>query len=205
MQPRWTELEQKALAVIGAYHRPVRTHELLGKGVHPRTLYRLRDAGALRQLQRGLYVPADTADPTEHHDLVKVASRSEKAVVCLLSALSFHGLTTQAPREVWIAIPGRAWRPRSENPPVRVFTFSVPSYGAGVETHDLEGVPVRVYSPAKTVADCFKFRSKVGKDVAIEALRETWRQRRATMDELWRFAQVCRVANVIRPYLESLT
>ena len=205
MQTQWTKQEQVALNCIRKSGRPVRTSELLTKGVHPRTLYHLRDCGTLKQLQRGLYVPTDTSSPTEHHDLVQVASRCTHGIVCLVSALSFHGLTTQAPREVWIAIPGRAWRPLFENPPVRVFRFSNKTYGTGSAVHQLEGVPVRIYSPAKTVADCFKFRNKVGKDVALEALRETWRKRRATMDELWHFAEVCRVANVMRPYLESLT
>src|SRR5262249_46839841 len=125
-------------------------------------------------------------------------------VVCLLSALQFHGLTTQLPAEVWLALERGTRRPKEEQLPLRVVFFSGPAFSHGVEEHEVEGVPIKVYSPAKTVADCFKYRNKIGLDVALEALRECWRQKRCTMDDLWRSARVCRVANVIRPYLESL-
>ena len=127
-----------------------------------------------------------------------------RGVVCLLSALRFHGLTTQSPFEVWLAIGGKDWQPRVEYPPLRVLRFAKAALVEGVEEHTIQGVKVRVTSPARTVADCFKYRHKIGLDVALEALRDCWRQRRATMDELWRAAAVCRVANVMRPYLESL-
>jgi predicted transcriptional regulator of viral defense system len=126
-------------------------------------------------------------------------------VVCLLSALRFHDLTTQAPFEIWLAIGEKAWRPRMKYPPLRIVRFSMAALGAGIEKHQIEGVTVHVYTPAKTVADCFKYRNKIGLDVAIEALRECWRARRCTMDDLWHFAGICRVRNVMRPYLEALT
>lgn len=127
-----------------------------------------------------------------------------KGVVCLLSALRFHELTTQAPFEVWLAIGEKAWRPRIEYPPLRIMRFSPTTLSAGVEEHQIEGVAVQVYPPAKTVADCFKYRNKIGLDIAIEALRECWRSRRCTVDDLWHYAGICRVQNVMRPYLESI-
>jgi predicted transcriptional regulator of viral defense system len=170
----------------------------------PRTyLSRLCAAGKLQRIGRGLYVlPGSGA--TEHHSMAEACKRVPKGVVCLLSALSFHELTTQAPFEVWLAIGEKAWRPRLEYPPLRIVHFSKAALNAGVEEHQIEGVNVQVYSPAKTVADCFKYRNKIGLDVAIEALRECRRARHCTMDDLWHYADICRVRNVMRPYLESL-
>jgi len=135
---------------------------------------------------------------------MEVASRVPQSVICLLSALRFHGLTTQAPFEIWIAVDRRAWRPRIDYPPIRVLRFSGRALTEGIETHTIGGVKVHVYSPAKTVADCFKYRNKFGLDVALEALRDVWRAKRATIDELLRCARICRVEGVMRPYLESL-
>ena len=126
-------------------------------------------------------------------------------MVCLLSALQFHNLTTQIPHRVWIAIENKNWKPEFDYPLLDVVRSSGRAFSFGVEQHEVNRVPVKVYSPAKTVADCFKFRNKIGLDVAMEALRETWRSRKATMDELWEAAKVCRVANVMRPYLEAVT
>jgi predicted transcriptional regulator of viral defense system len=127
-----------------------------------------------------------------------------KGVVCLLSALRFHDLTTQSPFEVWLAIGEKARLPKLDNPPLRIVRFSQKTLIYGVQEHSIEGVAVRVYSPAKTVADCFRYRNKIGLDVALEALRECKRKRRATTDDIWKAAKACRVANVMRPYLESL-
>jgi predicted transcriptional regulator of viral defense system len=140
----------------------------------------------------------------EHHSLAEVCKRVPNGVVCLLSALRFHEITTQAPFEVWLAISEKAWRPRLEYPPIRVARFSQTALHAGIEEYQIEGVTVRVYSAAKTVADCFKYRNKIGLNVAIEALRECWQSRRCNMDELWRYADICRVRNVMRPYLETI-
>lgn len=170
----------------------------------PRTyLSRLCAASKLQRIGRGLYV-LPGSDTTEHHSLAEACKRVPKGVVCLLSALRFHELTTQAPFEVWLAIGEKAWRPRLEYPPLRIVHFSQAALNAGVEEHQIEGVSVHVYSPAKTVADCFKYRNKIGLDVAIEALRECRQARRCTMDDLWHYADICRVRNVMRPYLESL-
>jgi predicted transcriptional regulator of viral defense system len=127
-----------------------------------------------------------------------------KGVICLLSALRFHNLTTQAPREVWVAIGHKAWAPRISLPLIRFARMSGPALHFGIREYRVSGVTLRVFNPAKTVADCFKFRNKIGLDVAIEALKEARRLRKASMDELWAAAKVCRVARVIRPYLESL-
>lgn len=143
-------------------------------------------------------------EPTEHTDLAAVAARAPNVVICLLSALRFHDLTTQNPFQIWIMIDRKAREPAIEHPALRFFRASGAALREGIEVHRIEGVNVRVTCPAKTVADCFRYRNKVGTDVAIEALRDCLRQRKATMDELHRYATIDRVANVMRPYMESL-
>jgi predicted transcriptional regulator of viral defense system len=182
----------------------LRPRDLDAYGI-PRTyLSRLLAAGKLHRVGRGLYV-LPGSNVSEHRSLAEACKRVPKGVVCLLSALRFHELTTQAPFEVWLAIGEKAWRPRVDYPPLRVVRFSAAALASGVEQHQIEGVTIPVFSPAKTVADCFKYRNKIGLDVAIEALRECWRSRRCTTDDLWKYAKVCRVQNVMRPYLESIT
>ena len=144
------------------------------------------------------------ANLPEHHSLAEAAKRVPNGIICLISALRFHDLTTQAPHEVWIAISVKARRLRVDYPPLRIARFSGPSLDYGVTTKKVEGVAVRVFNPAKTVADCFKYRNKIGLDVALEALRDCYRRRKATMDELWKAARVCRVGRVMQPYLESV-
>jgi predicted transcriptional regulator of viral defense system len=140
---------------------------------------------------------------TEHATLATVSKRFPNGVVCLLSALRFHGIGTQNPREVWMALPRKSATPRNGDLPVRFMRFSDASFSAGVEEHNLENVPVRITNTAKTIADCFKYRNKAGLDVALEALRDALRQRKCKSDDIWRYAKVCRVTNVIRPYLEA--
>lgn len=181
----------------------LRARDLDRLGIAREHLSRLERRGLLTRVDRGLYMLAG-AEITEYHSLVEATGRIPQGVVCLLSALAFHGLTTQAPDEVWMAIDVKAHRPRKGNLPLRVIGFSGEALTYGVEEHVIEGVKVRVYSPAKTVADCFKYRYKIGLDVALEALRETWRKRRATVHELRAAAEVCRVWQVMRPYLEVL-
>ena len=181
----------------------LRPRDLHAHGIPREYLSWLCERGLIQRVGRGLYVLPD-ADVTEHHTLAAACKRVPQGVVCLLSALRFHGLTTQSPSEVWLAIEVKAWCPRVDYPPLRFARFSAPTLAAGVEEHRIEGVLVKVYNPAKTVADCFKYRHKIGRDVAIEALRDSLRQARCTPDELLRYAQVCRVANVMRPYLEAL-
>jgi len=171
----------------------------------PRAHLRLaEEQGKLTRVARGLYVATD-ADVTEHHDLALAAKRVPHGVVCLLSALRFHELTTQMPFEVWLAIDPKARLPRTEYPPLRIVRFSGTALTYGAAPHTIEGVMVRITTPAKTVADCFRYRNKIGLDVALEALRDCFHQRKATLDEIWEAAKVCRAANVIRPYMESLT
>jgi len=164
---------------------------------------RKKDRGFVRQVGRGLYV-AEGIRVTEHHTPVDATKRVPHGVVCLLSALRMHGLTTQSPHEVWMAIAHKARRPRADYPPLRIVHFSGAAFSYGVREKKLEGTIVRVFDPAKTVADCFKFRNKIGLDVALEALRDCYRRKTATMDELFMAPRVCRVARVMQPYLESL-
>lgn len=180
----------------------LRARDLAPHGIPRVILTRLLRRGLLARIGRGLYVPAD-ADLSENNALAQVAKRVPHGIICLLSALRFHGLTTQSPHEVWIAIHVKARKPRPGSVPLQVVRFSGPALKHGVETHPVEGVHLRVTSPAKTVADCFKYRSRVGLDVAVEALKD-YRRSRRSLDDLWRAARVCRVAAVLRPYLEAI-
>ena len=180
----------------------VRAHELASIGVTGETLQQLLRTGLLVRISRGLYAAPDRA-LNEHDQLAQLAIKHPRMVFCLLTALRIHGLTTQAPHEVWVAISPNARAPKVSYPPLRIVRLS----GADVQvvTISLDGiVHIPVTSIAKTVADCFKFRNKIGLDIALEALRDAWRQKKVTMDELWESAQLCRVTNVMRPYLESL-
>jgi predicted transcriptional regulator of viral defense system len=172
-------------------------------GIHSHVLTRLVREGALERASRGRYLLPDHP-LTENHGLVLVAARVPAGVVCLVSALAFHEIGTQLPYQVWIAVPRGARRPAIEYPPIRLVRFSGGAYTEGVETHRIEGQQVRVYSVAKTLADVFKYRNRVGLDVALEALREAWRERKFTMDEVDHYARVCRVQRVMQPYLEAL-
>jgi len=181
-----------------------RAREFVAAGYSREYLRRLVARESVQQIGRGLYASA-SFEGNEHRTLVEAAKRVPAGVVCLVSALRFHGIGTQSPAKVWLALSRGTNYPRIRDLPLRFCKFSRATHALGLKEHSLPGGVVRVYSPAKTVADCFKFRNKFGLDVALEALRETWRARRATMDELNRFARACRVANVMRPYLESLT
>jgi predicted transcriptional regulator of viral defense system len=182
----------------------LRPRDLEFRGIPREYLTRLHRRGLLERPSRGLYILAG-AEFSENHSLAEACKRVPHGVVCLLSALQLHQLTTQIPHEVWLAIGVKARAPKVEYPPLRILRASGTALTHGIEEHHIEGVLVKAYTPAKTVADCFKYRSKIGLDVALEALRDTWKARRATMNELLQAAKVCRVANVMRPYLESLT
>lgn len=182
----------------------LRTSKAIRLGVHPRTLYALRDAGELEQVGRGLYRLASEPQLTSP-DLIPIAMRVPRAVVCLISALAHHGLTTQVPHSIDIALPSHSQIPKIDFIPVRVFWFSEPSFSSGVDVASVDGVSVRIYSPEKTVADCFKYRNKIGIDLAIEALR-TYRERKRKPDfkAISDFAKINRVERIMRPYLESI-
>jgi predicted transcriptional regulator of viral defense system len=198
-----TQSEQRAIELFRKQGGILRTSEALDLGIHPRTLYGLRDEGLLERVARGLYRLAEMPPPT-HPDLVTVALKVPQAVVCLLSALAYHGLTTQIPHAVYIALRSGSEVPRLHYPPLRIFWFSGAAWRAGIETETLDDVPVRMYGPAKSVADAVKYRNKIGLDVALEALR-LYRQHEAfDVTELLHYARVCRVENVITPYLEAL-
>ncbi len=181
----------------------LRMADALRAGVHRRTLYTMRDAGQVESLARGLYRLADAA-PLANPDLVTVAAKVPRGVVCLVSALAFHDLTTQIPHEVWVAVPRNSEPPRLDYPPIRVVRLSRGAYEAGIETHRLDEVPVKVYSREKTLADCFKHRGEVGLDTTLEAVRRYKAQGRVDAEAILRHAAVCRVARVMRPYLEAL-
>ncbi|HUJ11138.1 MAG TPA: type IV toxin-antitoxin system AbiEi family antitoxin domain-containing protein [Verrucomicrobiae bacterium] len=202
MHKKLTDTER--VLALARQAKVVRVKDLAEQGLHPELLRRLYQKGLLARSSRGVYRLAN-AEFSEDLSLATVAKRVPQAVFCLLTALRFHEIGTQNPSELWLALDRRAARPRIDSPRLRVMRFSGDALTEGIETHDIEHVRVRLYNPAKTVADCFKYRNKIGLDVALEALRECWRSRKATADELWRYAKICRVANVMRPYLESLT
>jgi len=181
--------------------RPI---DLKQYGIRTEYLWHLWKKGILERVGRGLYRFPD-APANEKHSLAEATKRIPKGVVCLLSALHFHEITTQAPYQIWMAIDRKAWLPREDYPVVRIVRFSGRAFTEGRKTYSIEGIDVQVYEPAKTVADCFKYRNKIGLDVAMEALRDCWRNRRCTMDDLWQYARICRVQEVMRPYMESLS
>jgi len=194
---------ERAIIVFRNGGGVLRTAEALEAGVHPGTLYAMRDRGILERVSRGVYRLAEGM-PLWNPDLVTVAARIPSGVICLISALSFHELTTQIPHEVYVALPKGAEEPRLSYPPVRTFRFSGRAFTEGIETHDLDGVQIRIYGREKTLADCFKFRNRIGLDVAVEALRFYFEQGKVDLDGLLRLASVCRVAKVMRPYIEAM-
>ncbi len=184
-------------------HGIVRSRDIEAIGLPRQYLVRLYHQGKLKRPGRGIYTLAD-ANVTERHSYAEVAKRVADATVCLLSALAFHEMTNQSPASVWIALRKGARTPALASPSLRIVRLSGPSLTGGIENHKIDGVLVRVYSAAKTVADCFKFRNKIGLDVAIEALKDCLRQKKASVNEIYRYAKVCRVSNVIRPYMDVL-
>jgi predicted transcriptional regulator of viral defense system len=182
----------------------LRARDVAQRGLPTIALTRLVQAGKLERVARGLYgVPG--AKTSEHRSLAEVAARVPKSVVCLLSALRVHEIGTQSPFEVWIAIPQHMVTPRLDQPALRVVRMSDAALSEGIERRTIDGVKVSVFNAARTVVDCFRFRNKIGLDVALEALRDGWQKRKFTLDELWRHATSGRVANVMRPYIEAIT
>jgi predicted transcriptional regulator of viral defense system len=194
---------RRAADTFRKHHGILQTSAAIREGIHPTTLYAMRDAGTIEALDRGLYRLTECG-PLSHPDLVPVAVKIPNGVLCLISALAFHELTTQVPHEVYLALRRGAEAPRLAHPPLRLFRFEGPAFTEGIERHQVDGFPLRVYCPEKTLADCFKFRNRVGLDTAVEALRAYRERGTISVKELLRFAAVCRVERVMRPYLEAL-
>ena len=193
----------KAVALFKQHSGILRTAQALRAGIHPSTLYTMRDVGTLEVVSRGVFRLTDS-EPLGNPDLVTVATRVPNGVVCLISALAFHEITTQIPHEIHVALQRGAELPRLEYPPIKIYWFKDQAFTAGVETHKLDGVDIRIYSPEKTLADCFKFRNKIGLDTAVEAVRFYRERRNVNVDALMRYAAICRVEKVMRPYLEAI-
>lgn len=195
---------QRDQLVRFARPRPVFTSaEAAAHGIHPSTLARAIANGTVERVSRGKYRFAE-AEITEHHGLVLAAASVPTGVVCLTSALAFHEVGTQLPREIWMAVPRTTWKPKVDYPPLRLVYFTGAALTSGVEEHTLEGRHIRVYDIAKTIVDCFNYRTIVGLDVVLEALTDAWRTRRVRMDDISRYARLCGVANVMQPYLEAM-
>jgi len=195
--------QKKAMLIFKEHSGTLRTGEALKAGIHPRVLYSLRDQGRIEQVSRGVYRLSDLP-PISNPDLVSVALRVPKAVICLISALSFHHLTTQVPHEVAIALERGTESPRIDFPPVSIHRFTKEAYYVGIEKYEIDGVKILVYEPEKTIADCFKFRNKLGLDVVLEALKLYKERGRFNTEELMRYGRICRVAKIMQPYLEAM-
>ncbi len=189
---------------LARHRRVLRAADVLEQGWSPQLLIRLHQSGKLQRIARGLYALPD-AEVTEHQTLIEVCQRVPRGVLCLLSALQFHGIGTQMPHDVWIALPTGSQAPAMGYPTLRIARLRGAAYSDGIQTVVDHGAPIRVYCAAKTVTDCFKFRHKIGLDVALEALKDAWRSRKVTMAELGRFARINRVERVMQPYLEAVT
>lgn len=195
-------MQKSAETIFRAYGGQLRMSEAVGYGITPYALYALRDRGIVELVSRGIYRLADLT-PLSDPDLVTVGLRYPNAVICLISALAFHGITTQIPHEVSVAVPRTSRLPSLDYPPVRAHRFSKASYSVGIETHRIDGVAVKVYDKEKTLADCFKFRNRIGMDVVLEALRLHRERNGLDLGALLGYARACRMEKVMWPYLEA--
>jgi predicted transcriptional regulator of viral defense system len=193
---------REAERIFREHHGVLRMADAIRAGIHRRTLYGMLEAGRIERLSRGLY-RLTRSQPLAHPDLVTVATRVPQGVIFLISALSFHELTTQIPHEVYVAVPLASRLPKLDYPPIRAFRVAGKAYSAGIEDHKLDGTLVRIYSREKTIADCFKYRNKIGLDVCLDSLKSYKQQRKTNVDALLRYARIDRVAQVMRPYLEA--
>ena len=194
---------EHALSIFRAHAGVLKTKSAMELGIHPRTLYALRDAGRLERLDRGLYRIAD-GKPLENPDLVTVALKVPRGVICLISALAFHRMTAQVPHAVYLAIEASDQAPALRYPPLRLFWYSKAGFEDGVEAVVLDGTKVRIYSAERTLADCFKYRNKIGIDICVEALNLYRRRGRMQLDKLEHYAKLCRIERVMRPYMEAI-
>ena len=181
----------------------LRMSEAIGHGISRYSLYKMRDDGVIEQVSRGIYRLVDLP-PITNPDLVTVSLRFPNAVICLISALSYHQITTQIPHEVSVAIPRNARMPSLDSPPVHAYKFSAEAFNAGIEKHQIDGVTVQIYNPEKTLADCFKYRNKLGMDVVLESLKLYKSQKSYSLDKLLKYARICRVDKIMKPYLEAM-
>lgn len=196
-------IEESAIQAFKNHGGILRSQDALKLGIHPRTLYALKNDGVIEQLQRGLFCLKGLPDHTQP-DLVTVTKKVPDGVICLISALFFHHLTTQIPHFVYLAVKRGHKPPKVDYPPVKFFSFSTPYFELGIESHTLEGVMVRCYSREKTIVDCFRYRNRIGIDVAIEALKKYWQSGKPRLDLIMKFAQAGRVAKIIKPYIETV-
>ena len=194
----------EAISLFKKHGGVLRTSEAEEIGIHNRTLYHMHDKGYVEKIDRGIYKLVEGEISLSHLGLVIVAKKVPQAKVCLISALDFHDMTTAIPHQVHIAIPRTSRDPVLKHPPIKTYRFSGLSLNHGVEKHKLDGNIVSIYNPAKTIADCFKFRNKIGLDIAIEALKNGIRERKASYNEILEYAEICRVRTVIKPYLEAI-
>lgn len=194
--------EKNAVRIIEANKGVIRAGEAIRKHIHPRTLYELRDKGVLEQMSYGLYKLKQ--NEISHPDFVALALRIPNGVICLISALSFHNLTTQIPHKIWMAVKRNASRSRIKHPPVSIHQFSSRSFSSGIDKYTFDRISVKIYNPEKTIADCFKFRNKIGMNIILEAL--TFYKERKTFNpsKLIKYAKICRVENIMKPYIESI-
>jgi predicted transcriptional regulator of viral defense system len=195
--------DDRAIEAFREHAGLMQTKDALDLGIHPRTLYRLRDEGVVIQVSRGIYRLA-SLPPLSQPDIAAVALRVPRAVICLSSALAYHDVTSEIPHEVQIALPRRTKTPRLDFPPIRVFWFSGPALSEGIDVVEIDGVDIRIYDLPKTVVDCFRFRNKIGLDVAIAALNEAIKRKGVHPAELLRYARLCRIESVLLPYLEAI-
>jgi predicted transcriptional regulator of viral defense system len=196
-------MKERPEEIFRKYGGQLRMSEAMERGITRYMLYSLRDKGVIEQVSRGIYRLVDLP-PISNPDLVTVSLRFPNAVICLISALAYHDITTQVPHMVFVAVPRGSRMPSLDHPPIGVHRFSNEAHKSGIEEHPIDGVPVKVYSPEKTLADCFKFRNKIGMDVVLEALKLYKTRKKFSLGELLRYAKICRVEKVIRPYLEAM-
>ena len=195
-------MKESSIEIFRKYNGQLRMSEALRLGINRYTLYSLRDKGIVEQVSRGVYRMVDLP-PISNPDLVVVSLRFPKAVICLVSALAYYEITTQVPHVINVAVPRDSRMPSLDSPPVQAYKFSYDAYKAGIEKHQIDDIIVRIYSPEKTIVDCFKYRNKIGMDVVLEALKLYRKQKKFKLEELLKYAKICRVGNVMKPYLEA--
>ena len=193
---------EKAIRIIKSHKGIIRTNQAIKKHIHPRTLYSLRDDGILEQISYGLYKLKQ--NKITHPDFVTIALKAPNGIICLISALAFHNLTTQIPHKIWVAVKRDASRPRIDYPPISIHQFSDKSFSSGIDKHTFDNIPVKIYNPEKTIADCFKFRNKIGMNIVLEALAFYKERKKINILKLIKYSKICRVENIMKPYIESI-